>query len=215
MTRSSRARWFGFWVAAFVLAVLAGCGGPESVAPSPTIPTDVENAGQAKAAPVASLPTPTRPVTFPAKWSYKTFANRGIEGWKVQAEATGKSVSCSFRSASGAGAHYGGVGLPVEGSTPFGLSVKFSQGADAVRAVFVTALDEDSAEYGRWGYDVAKSKAHLTDGEAYSWAFARGQAPPPHFWGMAGVSGSHNVVHLFVDVAPSRKVEFTVEGALM
>jgi hypothetical protein len=164
---------------------------------------------------VTSAARPTKLVTFSPRWSYKTFANRGIEGWKAQAKGTGESVSCSFRSTSGGGAHYGGVGVPLVGSTPFGLSVKFSQGADAVRAVFVTALDKGGAEYGRWGYDVAKSGAHLTDGEAYPWTFAPGQAPPPGFWGIPGASGSHSVVHLFVDAAPGQKVEFTVEGAVM
>jgi hypothetical protein len=200
-------------VALCAALVLVGCGGPQRIPPSSPPSSSSLSGGTASggAPPGGQAPPGTTAVKLDPKYPYVTFANRGIEGWKASPASDGSSLTCGFRAAKGAGAHYGGVGVPLPGSKGFSLTVTFKKGASAVKSVFVTALSGKGEPAGRWGYAVRTGGGRLVDGTPYTWEFGPGRGTPGKFWAIPGTASSRLVVHFFLDVDPGQEVSFRID----
>jgi hypothetical protein len=200
------------------MLLLIGCGGPQKV--PPPAPPSGSNTTLAPGAPTA-LPklsatsgqatVAMQPASFPADYPFATFATRGVRDWKATPSSDGSTLTCSFRSTSGAEAHYGGIATPLPGTRGFRLTVTFPKGAAAVKSVFVTALNAKGDDSSRWGYGVRAGGARLADNKAYVWEFLPGATPTKQFWTIPAPSPSRTVVHFFVDVDPDEQVSFRID----
>ena len=227
----ARHRSFGHRLAADVwlgaLLAVVGCSTPQRVPPvasasasTSSLPARLppKDSASSSAAPSTPVPVPKsagivsmKAARFPAQYPFATFANRAIEGWKVDRASDGSSVRCSFRATSGADAHYGGLAAPLPGNRGFRLTVTFLKGAPAVRSAFVTALNANGEQAGRWGCAVRSGHTRLANGTPYIWQFFPGGATPGQFWAMPGRSSQRAVVHVFLDVDPGQDVSFRID----